>query len=81
MNLDALDLMPPKIIKNGTDHALALHEVGRLMKLDPPLGSAESDRLALFAMLIEQYEKARFPIAEPTAEEAAAFRADQERRK
>jgi len=67
----------PKLIKGDAEHALALAEVDRLMQLTP----VDGDRLELFAALIVMYEKVRFPIEEPTAEEAAAFRAEQERRR
>lgn len=57
------------VIKNATDHERALAEVSRLMTADPAEGSAEAKRLAVLAVLVEDYERRRIPIAPPTETE------------
>ncbi|PFH08804.1 HTH-type transcriptional regulator/antitoxin HigA [Collimonas sp. PA-H2] len=49
--------MEYRILKSETEHQTALLEAEGLVALDPPTGSTEGDRLALLALLIEDYEK------------------------
>ncbi|MFZ1404943.1 MAG: transcriptional regulator, partial [Anaerolineae bacterium] len=53
----------------------ALSQMRALMEAAP--GSPEEEDLELFAVLIEQYEKERFPIGLPDPVEAIEFRMDQ----
>jgi HTH-type transcriptional regulator/antitoxin HigA len=55
--------MDLKLIHTKKDYRLALAEVDRLW--DAPAKSAESDQLDVLALLIEQYERTHFPIADP----------------
>jgi HTH-type transcriptional regulator/antitoxin HigA len=46
-----------RILKNEGEHQTALREAERLVALDPSTGTADGERLALLALLIEDYEK------------------------
>jgi HTH-type transcriptional regulator/antitoxin HigA len=49
-----------KILKNETEHQTALQEAERLVALDPLTGTEDGERLALLALLIEDYERRAF---------------------
>jgi HTH-type transcriptional regulator/antitoxin HigA len=49
--------MELKILKTEIEHKTALQEAERLVALDPPTGTPDGERLALLALLIEDYEK------------------------
>ncbi len=68
--------MQPKIIKSEVDYEAALAYVAELMDTAP--GSPAEDELELFAMLIEQYEQAHYPIELPDPVAAIRFRMDQQ---
>jgi HTH-type transcriptional regulator/antitoxin HigA len=68
----------PKVIKTGAEHATATAELTRLMDLEPPEGSADADRLELLAMLLESYEKERFPLSLPDPVDAIRFCMEQQ---
>jgi antitoxin component HigA of HigAB toxin-antitoxin module len=52
-----------------------------LAELETLMGTGEQpDRICQLAATIEQYELQHYPIAEPTPEEAAAFRREQEKK-
>lgn len=51
-----------KGIQNATEHRLALDEAERLILLDPPLGTANGERLLVLADLIQEYEKKVYPL-------------------
>ena len=65
------------IIHNDEEHAEALATLDRLLDLDPQPGTPEADDLQLLALLIETYEKARWPIGLPDPVDAVRFRMDQ----
>lgn len=67
--------MKPRIIKTDEEHAAALAYMRTLMDAAPD--SPEEDELELFASLIEQYEKQRWPIDVPDPIDAIEFRMDQ----
>jgi HTH-type transcriptional regulator/antitoxin HigA len=52
--------MEYKILRSETEHQTALQEAESLVALDPLTGSKEGERLALLALLIEDYEKRAF---------------------
>ena len=56
----------------------ALSVVDGLMRLDPPKDSPHGRLLLSLARAIEEYEEEELVLPEPTPEEAAAFRRDQE---
>lgn len=62
------------IIENDAEHEAMLEVLDDLMKNTPG-----SIAIGVIGKLIEEYELVHFPLPEPTAEEAAAFRAEQER--
>lgn len=68
--------MKPKIIKNATDYQAALAHLETLMDAQP--GTSEEEELELFAMLIEAYEQATFPIGLPDPVSAIEFRMEQQ---
>jgi HTH-type transcriptional regulator/antitoxin HigA len=68
--------MKPKIIKNETDYQAALAYLETLMDAQP--GTPEEEELELFAMLIETYEQATFPIDLPDPVSAIQFRMEQQ---
>lgn len=62
-----------KIIKTDNEYQVVLREVERLVASDPNLGSKEADRLELFVLLVEDYEKRTFPFDEVNTAEALEF--------
>jgi HTH-type transcriptional regulator / antitoxin HigA len=46
-----------RILKTEVEHKTALQEAERLVALDPSTGTVDGERLALLALLIEDYEK------------------------
>jgi HTH-type transcriptional regulator/antitoxin HigA len=64
-----------KVIKTDEEHAAALAHLRTLMAAAP--ASPDEEELELLAVLIEQYEKARWPIALPDPLDAIEFRMDQ----
>jgi HTH-type transcriptional regulator/antitoxin HigA len=67
-----------RIIHNDAEHQEALAALDRLMELDPKSGTPEADELELLALVIEAYEKERWPIGLPDAVDAIRFRMDQQ---
>lgn len=66
-----------KVIKSDEEHATALADLMGLMDADPAVGTVESDRLELLAILIQQYESEKYPIDVPDPVEAIKFRMEQ----
>ena len=66
-----------RVIHNDTEHREALAAADRLLVLDPEDGTPEADELDLLALLVETYEKERFPIGPPDPIDAIRFRMDQ----
>jgi HTH-type transcriptional regulator/antitoxin HigA len=48
-----------------------------LVAIDPPLGTAEADKLELLAVLLSDYERKHFPLPDPDPIEAIRFRMEQ----
>ncbi|MBI2931631.1 MAG: ImmA/IrrE family metallo-endopeptidase [Planctomycetes bacterium] len=67
-------MIEPRLIKTTEEHEAALAEIERLMSLDPDAGTPEARRLELFAKLVEDYERERFPFETPGPIEAIRFR-------
>jgi HTH-type transcriptional regulator/antitoxin HigA len=63
-------------IESDADDEAALACVGLLM--DAAAGSPQEDELNALAMLVEQYERAHYPIAPPDPLDANLFRLDQQ---
>jgi HTH-type transcriptional regulator/antitoxin HigA len=67
-----------RIIHTDAEHHDALAALDRLMEIDPESGTAEADDLELLALVVEEYEKARWPIDLPDPVDAIRFRMDQQ---
>ena len=65
--------MKPKVIKTDRDYKSALAHVESLMDKSSP----DEAELELWALLVEKYEEAHFPIATPDPIEAIRFRMEQ----
>jgi HTH-type transcriptional regulator/antitoxin HigA len=68
--------MKPKVLKTEAEYEAALAHVETLMDAEP--GSPDEDELEVFAVLIEDYEAAHYPIDLPDPIEAIKFRMDQQ---
>ena len=66
-----------KPIKSQNDYKEALGTIEELIMLDPEPDTEESDLLNILAILVENYEKANFPLDIPTAIDAIKFRMEQ----
>lgn len=66
-----------RIIHTDDEHAQALAALDALLVLDPAPGSPEADELQLLTLVIESYEKARWPIGAPDPVDAIVFCMDQ----
>jgi len=66
-----------KPIKTDKDHANYLARAYELMQMDLKPNSKESDELEVLSILIESYEKEKYPIEPPHPIEAILFRLDQ----
>lgn len=71
-------MLEPKIIKTENEYRACLAEINRLATDDPSPGTADGDRLELFAKLVEDYEKARFPFKRPDPVDAIRFRMEEQ---
>lgn len=69
--------MEIKPIRTEADYKAALKEIEPYFDNEPVLGSEESDRFEILALLIEAYEAKHFPIDLPDPIEAIKFRMDQ----
>lgn len=67
-----------KVIKNDDQHAAALARLSKLMTIDPAPDSPEESELEVLSLLVEHYERERFPIDKPDPVEAIKFRMDQQ---
>ena len=70
-------MFTPRLIKNPDDHAQALAELERLLKLDPDQDSPESDKLDLLVLLLQHYEKDHHSIPDPDPVGMLEFLMDQ----
>ena len=66
------------LIRNDSEHRAALKEVERLW--GAATGTTDGNRLEALALLIEQYEAARWPIDNPDPTDAILFRMEQQGR-
>ena len=66
-----------KPIKTNKQHAEYLERAYELMQMEVRPNSIESDELEVLSILIEAYEKAKFPIEAPNPIDAILFRLDQ----
>jgi HTH-type transcriptional regulator / antitoxin HigA len=70
-------LMPKKIIRllrSEADYDAALAEIERYFEMEPKPGTPEADRFDLLALIIEDYERKRWPIEPPNSIDAIRYR-------
>jgi HTH-type transcriptional regulator / antitoxin HigA len=77
-NAERTPLVEPRIIKTDEQYRLYLQAVEDLAAGDPPANSPEGERLELLAKLVEDYEKTRYPFAQPDPVDAILFRMEQQ---
>jgi len=70
--------MEPKVIKSEQGYHSILQEAERLVALDPAVGSKDAERLELFTVLVEDYERRKFPFETPDPIEAIEFRMNEQ---
>jgi len=70
--------MEPRVIKTREQYEEALAIVEELMGRSVEADSKEGERLELFALLVENYEKEHFAMGLPDPIEAILFRMDQQ---
>ncbi len=69
-----MQTMDVKVIRTGEQYDAYLEEVQTLIAAAPRVGTPESDRLELLAILIEEYESKKYPIEAPDPIDAILFR-------
>jgi HTH-type transcriptional regulator/antitoxin HigA len=67
--------MQHKVVKTETEYNQALERLEQIFDAEP--GTAEGDELELLSLLIDNYERERFPIDLPDPIEAIKFRMEQ----
>ncbi|MDM7239930.1 ImmA/IrrE family metallo-endopeptidase [Klebsiella grimontii] len=67
-----------RVIRTEEQYHAALSEVERLLRLELPAGSEESERLDLLTVVIENYENANYPVTPVDPIEAIKFRMDEQ---
>lgn len=70
-----------KIIKTEEQYLEYFGEVHSLITKSPNLGTLDSDRLELLSVLIEDYEKQKYPVEAPDPIDAILFRMNEKRLK
>jgi HTH-type transcriptional regulator / antitoxin HigA len=63
-----------RLLRTETDYDEALEEVERYFENEPEHGTPEADRFDLLALIIEDYERKRWPIEPPEAIDAIRYR-------
>ncbi len=66
--------MEPRVIRDDLQHAALLEQARELASLDPLVGSAEAEKLAVVSVLIEKYESEQFRIELPDPVDAITYR-------
>jgi HTH-type transcriptional regulator/antitoxin HigA len=61
-------------LRTEVDYDVALKEIERYFEVEPKLGTPEADRFDLLALIIEDYERKRWPIEPPEAIDAIRYR-------
>jgi HTH-type transcriptional regulator / antitoxin HigA len=54
-------------LRSESDYGAALKEIERYFEHEPKPGTSEADRYDLLALIIEDYERKRWPIEPPDA--------------
>jgi HTH-type transcriptional regulator/antitoxin HigA len=61
-------------LRSETDYDAALKEIERYFEDEPKPGTQEADRFDLLALIIEDYERKRWPIDPPDTIDAIRYR-------
>jgi HTH-type transcriptional regulator/antitoxin HigA len=61
-------------LRSEADYDTALEEIERYFEVAPKLGTPEADRFDLLALIIEDYERKRWPIEPPDTVDAIRYR-------
>ena len=61
-------------IRNEAEYDEALEEIERYFKNEPRPGTPEADRFDLLALVVEDYERKRWPIEPPETIDAIRYR-------
>jgi len=61
-------------LRSEADYELALDEIERYFENEPKPGTPQADRFDLLALIIEDYERKRWPIEPPEAIDAIRYR-------
>ncbi len=61
-------------LRSEAEHRTALAEIGGYFEREPKPGSAAADRFNLLALVIEDYERKRWPIEPPDPVDAVRWR-------
>ena len=61
-------------IRTETEYNEALEEIERYFENEPKPGTEEADRFDLLALIVEDYERKRWPIEPPETIEAIRYR-------
>ena len=61
-------------LRSEADYDAALEEVERYFEIEPKPGTPEADRFDLLALIIEDYERKRWPIEPPDTIDAIRYR-------
>jgi HTH-type transcriptional regulator/antitoxin HigA len=52
-------------LRSEADYDAALEEIGRYFEKEPKLGTSAADRFDFLALIIEDYERKRWPMKPP----------------
>ncbi len=61
-------------LRSEADYDIALKEIERYFESEPESGTLEADHFDLLALVIEDYERKRWPIEPPNAIDAIRYR-------
>jgi HTH-type transcriptional regulator/antitoxin HigA len=61
-------------LRSDAEHKAALNEIERYFEREPKKGTPAADRFDLLALVIEDYERKRWPIETPDPVEAVRWR-------
>jgi HTH-type transcriptional regulator / antitoxin HigA len=67
--------MTPKVIKAEAEYEATMARIDQIIQADA--GTPEGDELELLTLLVENYEKAAYPMPVPQPQEALRFRMEQ----
>ena len=70
--------VPVRLIESEAEHSAALEHMAELMGSDPAVGSDPERLLKTLAILVRDYESARYPVAPPEPIDAIKFRMEQQ---